>query len=553
TNTKTPTNTPTVTFTFTPTNTPTNTFTATDTFTFTNTRTPTNTPTATFTFTSTATATDTFTATNTFTFTNTRTPTNTPTATFTFTPTNTHTATYTPTNTATNTATSTPTSTYTPTFTSTPTDTFTPTPGVNIAKKVSESVANSGDVVTYSLILNVVQSPASSVTVTDHLPANETFQGFLITPYGGTPSNNGNDLTWTWNPPQSLPVGPATITYQAKIADLLKGGTILTNSAELTYAGGPGPKNASVNVVIASTYEVKVSVYNESGELVKEIWVQEMSQQIKNFDLSSAAITQLGGKTYVEVGGQLLAAWDGTNQMGDPVDNGVYHLQVSSTDTYGVVTNVSQLVTVSRSIAKIQVNIYNGAGEVIRHLYSYADDPGNASLGNVSLSGSLLAPEAGTPTAGGNASVTIYFNGTQVVWDGRSDSGAIVTNGVYQAEVHWVDGQGGEQVVSKSVVVQRGSNPLADGKVYAAPNVLTNGTVQTTIQVQSPVAYTLTVRLYDIAGELTKPAQTGPGGSKYVILDVTGLASGFYYAAVDLVDPQGNLVQKQVIPILIKH
>jgi uncharacterized repeat protein (TIGR01451 family) len=420
---------------------------------------------------------------------------------------------------------------------------------VTITKRVSETLASSEDLVTYSLIVNVTQAPASAVTVTDQLPAHESFFGFLLTPSGGVASNSGNSLQWIF---PALPVGPATLTYQAKIGPLLPGGTVLTNDAWLTYAGAPGPQKASVDVTIASTFQVKVSVYNESGELVKEVWVNELSQQIKDFNLSSAAITNLGGQTYVEVGGQMLTAWDATNQKGDPVDNGVYHLQVSSTDQFGVVTNVSQLVTVSRGIAKIQVNVYNESGEVIRHLYSWANDPGNATLGTVQLSGNLVAPEPGTPTAGGNASVTLFFNGTQVVWDGKGDSGAMATNGAYQVEIHWTDGSGGEEVVSKTIVVQRGNNPLADGTAFAAPNVLT-GTDQTTIQVHSTVAYTLTVRLYNIAGELVKPAVTGVAGGKSVPLDASGLASGIYYAAVDLTDPQGRLIQKQVVPILVKH
>ncbi|HVZ81242.1 MAG TPA: hypothetical protein VHE12_10685, partial [bacterium] len=528
TNTKTPTNTPTVTFTFTPTNTPTNTFTATDTFTFTNTRTPTNTPTATNTRTPTATPTDTFTPTST------RTPTPSPTATHSPTPTFTWTATW----------------TATATWTGTDTPTWTPVPGVTISKRVSETSASSDDLLTYSLVLNVTQSQAWAVTVVDRLPAHETFFGFLLTPFGGTASSSGSDLQWTF---PALPVGPVTITYQAKIAPLLPGGTILTNNAELTYSGGPGPQKASVDVVIASNFQVKVSVYNEAGELVKEVWVNELSQQIKDFDVSNAAITTLGGQTYVEVAGQTLTAWDATNQKGDPVVNGIYHLQVSSTDQYGVVTNVSQLVTVSRGIAKIQVNVYNEAGEVIRHLYALVDDPGNAPLGNVLLSGSLLAPEPGTPTAGGNASVTLTLNGTQLVWDGRGDSGAMVTNGAYQIEVHWIDGSGGEEVVSKTVVVQRGGHSLADGVVRAAPNVLVGGTEQTTVLVDSTVAYTLTIRLYDIAGELVKAPVTGTPGSKQAPVDASGLASGIYYAAVDLVDPQGRMVQKQVVPILVRH
>ncbi len=97
-------------------------------------------------------------------------------------------------------------------------------------KQASESVAQSGDVVTYSLILNVVDSAASSVTVTDQLPSNMTFQSFQLAPVGAVTSANGNNLSWFF---PSLPVGAVTLSYQAVVGNLLQGGTVLTNNALL--------------------------------------------------------------------------------------------------------------------------------------------------------------------------------------------------------------------------------------------------------------------------------------------------------------------------------
>src|SRR5581483_1760246 len=277
-----------------------------------------------------------------------------------------------------------------------------------------------------------------------------------------------------------------------------------------------------------------------------------MSELIKSYSLSDATITSLNGKTYVMVDGQVLAAWDGTNQAGVPVSNGAYYMQVSSTDAEGVVTNVSQVVTVSRSLAKIEVDVYNEAGEVVRHLYSYVDDPGNAPLGGVQLSTGMSGPTSGTPTPGGNSAVTILFNGTSVVWDGKSDSGAMVTNGNYQVEVHFVDGNGGEEVVSKGVIVEHGGTPVVDGTVYAQPNVV-KGATSTLVKINATGSYTLTVHLYDTAGELVKAPVTGQAGSKNVPLDLSGLASGLYFAVVDLTDLNGHFVQKQVTQLVIER
>ena len=523
--------------------------------------TPTSTATSTFTATGTPTHTTTSTATNTATHTATATytPTNSPTATMTntptstFTATDTFTATKTATNTATSTATYTPTTTYTFTATSTPTNTFTPTPDVEISKVSSETVAKSRDVITYTITLNVPVGPVMGVTVSDVLPSYLSFQSYGAVPAGGTTfAPNGQILMWSF---PSLPVGTTTLTYQAQVSNYVPQGTILTNNAQVTYAGLTSPKKASVNVAMAVEYTVKVGVYNSAGELVKQIWVQELSQQITNFSLlQTPTITSLHGVVYVEVNGQQIATWDGTNQAGDPVSNGVYYVKVDNIDPYGVDTSVSETVTVSRSIAKIQVNIYNEAGEVIKHLYAYSDDPGNMNLGDVAFSSSVIKPTVGTPTSNGTSDLTLTFpNGVTVTWDGTNDNGQIVTDGTYEVEVNWTDGKGGQQVTTHNVTVERGNNSPAGGNVFAYPNILKGGTMSVTVRINSSLSLTLTASVYDVAGELVKRPVTGQVGIGTASVDVSGLASGLYFIVVDLADTNGHLIQKQVTQIVIER
>jgi hypothetical protein len=208
-------------------------------------------------------------------------------------------------------------------------------------------------------------------------------------------------------------------------------------------------------------------------------------------------------------------------------------------------------VMVSRSIAKITVNIYNEAGEIVKHLYSYADDPGNFSLADLQLSSGVIKPsQTGSPN--GTVAIT-SSNGTTILWDGTSDTGAIVTNGHYQVELHYVDGKGGEQVLTRGVVVESGNSPITDGNVFAGPNILKNGVTSTTVQVNSGVPYTLRASLYDVAGEKIGPTVTGATGAKSVNLDVSGLSSGLYFVVVDLINPQGGLAGHQVTQIVIQH
>jgi hypothetical protein len=235
------------------------------------------------------------------------------------------------------------------------------------------------------------------------------------------------------------------------------------------------------------------------------------------------------------------------------VSNGGYYVQVTNTDPYGVVNNVSQIVTVARSIAKVEVDVYNAAGEVVKHLYAYADDPGNMPLGSVDLSATTLAPTASSVSNGTNNVTMTFPSGLVLSWDGKGDNGAIVTNGMYEMEVHWTDGVGGEEVITKGVLVNRGGNPIADGVVFASPNVIKSGATSTTIKI-NPTAgavYTLTASVYDVAGELVKTPVTGTAGDNKVTLDLSGLASGIYLVPTDLYDPQGRFVQKQITKIMV--
>src|SRR5205823_5009243 len=125
---------------------------------------------------------------------------------------------------------------------------------------------NSGDIITYTITLNVTAGLANSVQVTDVLPAHLTFLGFGNVPSGGITAWNitTKTLTVTF---ASLPVGTYSITYQAQVDSYVQEGTVLTNNAQLTYAGLPSPKTTSVSVAMASVFTVHVGVYNEAGEL----------------------------------------------------------------------------------------------------------------------------------------------------------------------------------------------------------------------------------------------------------------------------------------------
>ena len=296
--TQTPTESPTITPTFTITDTVTNTatvtttFTRTDTATATSTLTGTNSPTRTTTFTPTNTITDTatnsptLTPTNTSTDTATQTVTNSPTRTTTFTPTNTVTDTATKTPTLTPTITLTPTSTVTPTYTSTGTATLTPT------YTITNTVTNSPTLTpTITLTPTATPTPTYSSTGTLTFTPTHTFTDTVTNTPTLTPTITLTP-TSTHTPthtPTNLPTHTPTLTPTPNAALYLDENFF-----------NPSNQALGMQVRVDVAGEVKILIYNMTGEEVEKLADQQMSP------------------------GNYRFSWDGRNNAGALVGNAVY-------------------------------------------------------------------------------------------------------------------------------------------------------------------------------------------------------------------------------------
>ena len=485
---------------------------------------------------------------------NTYTPTYTPTNTDTFT------LTATETNTDTNSPTKTPTNspTLTPTFTATYTPTPTPPSSVSISKQSSESNAQSGDSITYVLNIGVTGNAIGNAAVTDVLPGNETFQGFLSSPPGtGSSKIVGAATTLVWTLPANLAPGNYQITYAAQVNNFIQGGAILNNCAQLSYAGG-APVSSCVSVPVIGQFTVQVGVYNEAGELVKEILVTQFSNPVENVTLqSSNVITTLSGAgstIQIYYQGYLLGTWNGTTTNGSLVTNGTYYIKVDNIDSHGVDRSTTVQAMVSRTLYQTTVLIYNEAGEVVKHLYAYTSDPGQAVVTSAKLSNNVIEPTYGTPGAGTPAQVTITLsNGTTLVWNGMSDNGSIVQSGQYFVEITSADGQGGNTIIAQRISVLDGAAHNGMGAVFAQPNSLdsANG-FTTTFRDTTGESLTLTVHIYTIAGELAALVN-GQAGTNAAPWNASNLASGLYLAVIDSVDANGGIVNHKTIKLLVVH
>ncbi len=219
-----------------------------------------------------------------------------------------------------------------------------------------------------------------------------------------------------------------------------------------------------------------------------------------------------------------------------------------------MVTTVTRQATVSRSLVKVSVEVYNSAGEVVKHFYGWVDDPLGARMTNVVLSGSALQP--GAPAGQGQPSdvqIMIQTSGTAVTlsWEGTNDQGSYVSPGEYLLQAHWFDGQGATTDISKSILVTAYGNRGA-GTLVAQPNILTvsAGVTRTTFKDDSPENLTLRVRIYTLAGELAADFQGTPGTNQ-ASWDATGYASGLYLAAVDLLNAEGGRMGQKVLKVMV--
>ncbi|HTC20215.1 MAG TPA: hypothetical protein VK859_05160, partial [bacterium] len=349
----------------------------------------------------------------------------------------------------------------------------------------------------------------------------------------------------TWNFPSLVP-GVYQLPYSVQVNDNLPTGTVLENIAQVSFLGGAS-RAATAVVAVLAPISLKIGVYNEAGELIKTILATFTSQAAQSLQLSAPVETTLNGVISVYIQGQLVASWDGNNSQGAPVTNGKYFITAQSTDPTGVVTTVTQAVMVSRSFSTVTVEVYNEAGEVVRHLYENVADAADSSIQSVQLSASVIDPDGasspGIPFAT-SIRVSIPNDDFTVVWDGRVDGGSPATSGQYFVEATWTGGtEGGTQTITREIMVQNDGRGMVGGTVYAQPNILKGGRTSTVFAVTSPLSLTVKVRLYSMAGELLAFFQ-GPLGSNQAPFNAAGLASGCYIASVELDDGSGPVARQ---------
>jgi flagellar hook assembly protein FlgD len=412
-----------------------------------------------------------------------------------------------------------------------------------------------GTPVTYSLTLNV-NTATSGIVITDTLPAQMTYLGEPSSSPASlpTPVFNASSNQLVWNLP-ALSAGTYRLSYMAQINNLVAAGTGLTNYAVLAFPGS-NPVTASAQVVALGGYTVKIGVYNSAGELVDTILTEQNVQPILSFSLQGSPITSLtgaGSAVTVYFAGVPIAAWNGMTSQGTPATDGSYFINAESIDSSGNVTTVSQKAVVNRPYAQVTANVYNEAGEVVRHLYAEIASVPDSQLTAVQLSNAVIQPGLNPPGPLSSTQILIQTSGGAVTlaWDGTNDTGTVVTNGTYEIGVHWDNGNGEIQQLTRSIVV---TGSRVSGLVFAEPNELnlSQGVSVTTFVASVPGGLSVNVSIYTLAGERVKTIDGVPGANQ-VSWNATGLASGIYIGMVEVLDSEGGILQRQAVKVQVIH
>jgi flagellar hook assembly protein FlgD len=366
---------------------------------------------------------------------------------------------------------------------------------------------------------------------------------FLSNPSGTV---NGNVITWVLG---AVSTGDLRVSFTVQVDPLAEGNSVLRN---VGHAVSPSalPVDAWTDTTVRGDVQVTVSVYNEAGEVVRTFPAKYLSKPVDDMQVSqNGVISNMGDSvTMTWGGGRVLGTWDGTGNGGQIVGNGTYYVKVDSVDAYGTTTSVTKPLTVNRRVVRLTITIYNEAGELVRNLYS--ENPGtDAKITDVTLTTQVIHP-GGDGKDGLQTTVGIVLsNGVGTPWDGTSDNGMNVNDGLYYVHVKVENATNGTVEFTKTVSVM--GSRANTGNTGVWPNVLkADQTVMTLHAHNLDETQRIRAVLYTIAGMKAGTVE-GLVGQNDVKWDLGGYQSGLYLVVMDTLEG-GRLKDRTTLKLIVQ-
>jgi flagellar hook assembly protein FlgD len=268
---------------------------------------------------------------------------------------------------------------------------------------------------------------------------------------------------------------------------------------------------------------VSVDIYNSAGEKVLNLYTGPSEISMNQLQVITGGPTAGGAPVSVDIRGLGIPGgdpvWNGTNQGGQFVSNGVYYVKVSSSDPFGNTTTVTTPVNVLGVQNQEMVEIFNSAGEVVRKfdLSGLSSTAQNLSVnlrpGQEAVAASTN-PVTGAISGGVNLTVTMANGGSQsLYWDGLSSSGNSLQSGTYMIELVRTEPGQTSAVKSVTITLLESKNGSAQGiaaSAWIGPNPVQQG-APILIHYKPSAMEWAQAKLFGLGGELVAEANDAGG------------------------------------------
>jgi hypothetical protein len=271
-------------------------------------------------------------------------------------------------------------------------------------------------------------TPTSTNTFTT-TPTN-TPTGTATSTFTNTPTNIP---TFT---PTNLPTGTYTPTSTFTFTNTP------TPTATLTITSTPQP-TATPTITPALVNQQTIEIFDIRGELVLTLKGTSTFSETGPFSLSLSTFVPLvnapGGSLNISINGVVVAAWNATDQSGQLVPNGVYHISVTEKFPDGSSLNMAQNAPVdpySNQTAvyfKAMPNMVH-SGDVVKFSASFAGivADGQSKIKIYDLAGELIA--------------SLFVQNGASNWDLTDSKNQIVASGIYLAVLDGTDPASGQHL-----------------------------------------------------------------------------------------------------------